>query len=263
MALIRVGFFSRALGMCTSCDVIIPQLPDVDTPARYYPTMYLLHPLFKSHSTWQRQSSIERHAARHGVAVVMPDAQLSSYADMRHGGKWFTYIADELPEIMRGFFPLSDKREDTFICGASMGGYGALKIGLNRPERFCVIGSLSSGYTSYRGYISRQDDRGLSLQWLTFGDTGLDEEDLDTAAKARAIAESGVNVPRVFITCGSEDEILLNNAREGRDFFRSFDGNPFDFQYTEHPGGHVWSFWDAHICDFFRYIGLSGRECLY
>ena len=59
------------------------------------------------------------------------------------------------------------------------------------------------------------------------------------------------------MTCGADDAILLPNAREGRDFFQSFEGNPFDFVYEEHPGGHSWSYWDAHICDFFRYIGLT------
>ena len=151
MALIRIGFFSTVLGMCTSCDVILPQQTDADAPAREFPVMYLLHNLTKSHSTWQRMTCIERYALNHGVAVVMPDAQLSSYADMVHGGKFFTYIADELPGLMRSFFPLSGRREDTFICGASMGGYGALKIGLTRPEQYGVIGSLSSGYTSYHG----------------------------------------------------------------------------------------------------------------
>jgi len=256
MALIRMGFFSKSLGMCTSCDVILPQQPACSCAARPFPTVYLLHPISKSHSSWQRLTSIERYACRYGVAVVMPDAQLSSYADMLHGGKWFTYIADELPQIMRGFFPLSDKREDTFVCGASMGGYGALKIALNRPETFGAAGSLSSGYISYRGYISRENERGLSLQWLTFEENGLDEEGAASTAKAQALAASGENAPRIFITCGTEDPILLENCREARDFFGSFEGNPFDFVYTEHPGGHDWDFWDAHICDFFEYAGL-------
>lgn len=253
MALIRIGFFSETLGMCTSCDVILPQLASADEPARKFPVMYLLHGLTRSHSTWQRMTSIERYAVAHGVAVIMPEAHQSSYADMLHGGKYFTFIADELPRVMRGFFPLSDKREETFICGASMGGYGALKIGLNRPEQYGAIGSLSSGYTSYRGYLTREDDRGVSLMALTFGENGLDAEDADTTAKACAIAESGENAPRIFITCGSDDSILLENAREARDFFSGFEGNPFEFEYTEHPGGHDWAYWDAHICDFLRY----------
>ena len=107
MALIRIGFFSTVLGMCTSCDVILPQQTDADAPAREFPVMYLLHNLTKSHSTWQRMTCIERYALNHGVAVVMPDAQLSSYADMLHGGRFFTYIADELPGIVHSFFPVS------------------------------------------------------------------------------------------------------------------------------------------------------------
>ena len=78
MALIRIGFFSESLGMCTSCDVILPQLTRADEPARPFPTMYLLHNLMKSHSTWQRLTGIERYAVAHGVAVIMPDAHLSS-----------------------------------------------------------------------------------------------------------------------------------------------------------------------------------------
>ena len=262
MALIRTGFFSRELGMCTNCNVILPQLRDMNAPSKEFPVVYLLHTLMSGHTAWQRMTSIERYANAYGVAVVMPDGQLSSYADMLHGGKFFSYIADELPGIMQGFFPFSGKREETFIAGCSMGGYGALKIGLNRPEQYAAIGSLSSGYTSYRGYISREDDRGVSLQYLTFGENGLDAEDADTTAKARAIVESGENVPRIFMSCGAEDAILLQNAREGRDFFQSFEGDPFDFVYEEHPGGHSWSYWDAHICDFFRYIGLTADNRL-
>lgn len=262
MALIRTQFFSESLGMCVSCDVVLPQLTRADEPGRTFPVMYLLHNLTKSHSSWQRMTCIERYAVNHGLVVVMPDAQLSSYADMLHGGKFFTYIADELPQTMKRFFPLSGRREETFICGCSMGGYGALKIGLSRPEQYGCIGSLSSGYTSYRGYISRKDDRGLSLQYLTFGETGLDEEDVETAEKARAIVRSGQNIPRIFITCGKSDPLLLDNAREARDFFSSFEGNPFDFVYTEEPGSHNWSYWDAHICDFLRYAGLNPRQHL-
>lgn len=256
MALIRVGFFSEVLSLCTSCDVILPQLTDADAPAKTFPSLYLLHNLGKNHSAWQRMTAIERYANRYGVAVIMPDGHLSSYSDMLHGGKFFTYIADELPGIMENFFPLSKKRGETMICGASVGGYGALKIGLARPERFGCIGSLSSGYTSYRGYIDREDDRGISLNGLTFGESP-EEEDARTAERARTLAKSGVNVPRIFITCGESDPMLLENSREARDFFASFEGNPFDFCYTEHPGGHNWNYWDAHICDFLDYAGLK------
>lgn len=257
MALIKIGFFSETLRMCANCTVILPQLPDADAPAKKFPTLYLLHGISRSNSAWQRMTRIEHYALTHGVAVVMPDGSLSSYADMKHGLKYFSFIADELPKVMRNFFPLSDKREENFICGASMGGYGALKIGLSRPEQYAAIGSLSSGISGCRACLARLDDRGLSLEELTFGKGGLDAEEAAIVANARAIAESGENAPRVFITCGSEDTRLLESTRRTRDFFQSFPGNPFDLEYTEHPGGHDWGYWDAHICDFLRFAGLK------
>lgn len=262
MALIRIGFFSEALGMCTNCNVILPQMPTAEEPGKTFPVVTLLHNLMKSHSTWQRMTAIERYAISYGVAVVMPDAQVSSYADMLHGGKFFTYIADELPKIMRGFFPFSDKREDNFIAGCSMGGYGALKIGLNRPETFGVIGSLSSGMNACKNCLSRKGGAEASLEDLIFGEGGVEADNADTAAKAAALAESGEAVPRIFMTCGSEDNHLLEHARATRDFLASFEGNPFDLEYTEHPGGHNWAFWDGHICDFFRFAGLTGDQKL-
>ena len=255
MALIHANFFSEALGMCASCEVILPQpRPGADNaPLK---NMLLLHPIFGNASSWMRMTSIERYAEARRLAVIMPDASLSSYYDMVHGLPYFRYLADELPAVMRRFFPLSDRREDCFVCGASMGGYGALKLALLRPERFGAVGSLSSGYTSYRGFISREYAGGWSLQDLTFGPGGLDEEDRALTEQIRRLAQGEGPRPRVFITVGSEDRVLLENSREARDAFRALDGDPFDFHYSEHPGGHDWDFWDRHIRDFFDWAGL-------
>ena len=74
----------------------------------------------------------------------MPTTQLGWYTDMHIGYKWWTYISKELPAICRSFFPyMSDKREDTFAAGLSMGGYGAFKAALGAPETFCAGASLS------------------------------------------------------------------------------------------------------------------------
>ena len=80
-----------------------------------------------------------------GIAVVMPNGHLSFYTDMHVGMPYFTFITKELPAICRSFFPnMSDKREDTFVAGLSMGGYGALKCGLRAPEVFSHAAALSA-----------------------------------------------------------------------------------------------------------------------
>ena len=98
MALVHAGFFSEALGMCASCDVIIPQysrsligMKTAQTDSRK--VLWLLHGASDDQTIWQRRTSIERYAAPLGLAVVMPAAHLSSYADMAHGGKFFTCSA--------------------------------------------------------------------------------------------------------------------------------------------------------------------------
>lgn len=246
MALIHVGFFSRALGMCTSCNVVLPQLRSADEPAQTFPVLTLLHGFGDNHTSWVRKTNIETAAEERGLAVVMPEAHLSSYTDMAHGGKFFTYIADELPGIMRSFFPLSARREDNFIGGCSMGGYGALKIGLMRPENYAGIVSLSSGHISYRGLISRKDDRGVSLQQMAFGENGLDEEDAMLDARLEEVARSG-RAPRVFITVGQSDPYLLENARRTRDMMRACTGDPYRLVYDEQPGEHGWRYWNAQL----------------
>jgi S-formylglutathione hydrolase FrmB len=119
MALIHTNFFSESLGMCVAVDVILPQASnrligmETTTTAEKHPVLWLLHGASDNHTIWQRRTSIERYVAPLGLAVVTPNAHLSSYADMAHGGKYFTYMADELPRLMRTFFPLSDKRGTT------------------------------------------------------------------------------------------------------------------------------------------------------
>ena len=149
MALIQCDFFSEILGISSSMCVILPQ----DTTNQIgmegshkrqrYPTLYLLHGYSDDYTIWQRRTSIERYVASLGIAVVMPNAGKSYYTDMKKGDKYFTFISQEVPELARSFFPLSEKREDNFIAGLSMGGYGAFKVALTYPERFCAAASLS------------------------------------------------------------------------------------------------------------------------
>ena len=152
MAYMQVEMFSQALHMAVGVDVILPQpvkneigLESGEKTDQKYPTLWLLHGATDDQTTWQRRTSIERYVAPLGLAVVMPSAHLSSYTDMAHGGAFYTYIVEELPVLMRQFFPLSEKREDNFIAGNSMGGYGAMKIGINNPDRYAAIGCFSAG----------------------------------------------------------------------------------------------------------------------
>ena len=70
---------------------------------------------------------------------------------------------------------------------------------------------------------------------------------------ALAAGEEGKPIPRIYHSTGSED-FLLDAAHFTRDFFGSFEGNPFDYIYEEDPGAHTWEYWDDHIQRFLAYI---------
>lgn len=256
MALIETRFFSKTLGMCTTVNALIPQPVNPDSPHNVYPALTLLHGYGQNASSWIRMSIIESLSRHYGVAVLMPNAFLSSYADMAHGQKFETYLSCEMPEIMRGFFPISARREENYLLGCSMGGYGAFRIGLRHPENYATIGSLSSGHRSISTFIGQKDDRGFSIKDAIFGSAGADPSDDATENLARILAESG-KAPRLFLRIGREDPYTLDNCHQSRDFFSAL---PIEFDYAEADGGHNWVFWNAQLDAFFRFCGCTCEE---
>ena len=153
MAFLEVNFFSDALGMAMSMNVVLPQKTRGNigvNPAETdgaVPTLYLLHGMSDDHTTWMRRTSIERYAEERGIAVVMPTTYLGWYTDMKYGYAYRTFIGEELPKICRSFFPmLSARREDTYVSGNSMGGYGSLALALTYPGTFGVCAPLSAAF---------------------------------------------------------------------------------------------------------------------
>ena len=261
MALIHVNFFAQSLCMCVSCDVILPEksesLIGMETSARggKHPVLWLLHGMSDNHTIWQRRTSIERYASKLGLAVVMPNAHLSGYSNMAHGGQYFTYITEELPRVMRNFFPFSERREDNFVCGLSMGGAGAMKIGLAKSDNYAAIGCLSAGAMNRTDDEVKASERLQKRMHLLYGDRDLTGTEEDVWGNARKILAEGKTPPRIYHACGDKD-FLLERAHETRDFFTVMPGNPFDYTYEEDPGAHTWEFWDDHIQKFLAFLKL-------
>ena len=150
MAFLQANIYSNVLEMEVMIDVILPQSTKkkIGTQSQStgtdLPVLYLLHGMNGNHSVWQRRTSIERYAAEYQLAVIMPSTDLGWYTDTTYEMKYWTFIAEELPQICHELFPqLTQKREKTFAAGLSMGGYGAVKLGLRKPDQFAAVASLS------------------------------------------------------------------------------------------------------------------------
>jgi len=246
MALINCNFFSEVLGMSMSMNVILPQetIGQVGVSNKTnegpFRCLYLLHGLSDNHSIWQRHTSIERYVASLGIAVVMPNVHRSFYTDMRHGYKYWTYISEEIPRLARSFFPLSDKREDNFVAGLSMGGYGAFKLALTCPDRFCAAASLS-GALNMADRLDEIDEEDRSLIYGHEAEVRGSENDL--LALAERAVHGRAQVPRLYQCCGTEDFLYDHNICF-RDHALSLG---LDLTYEESPGEHEWGYWDKQI----------------
>ena len=146
MANIDLKFYSYYLGMESSAQVILPdERPYMvqDHGDKKYPVLYLLHGQFDDDTAYIRKSLIETYVQNKDLIVVMPNVHRSFYTNCKEGHEYYNFIEKELPVIIGNFFHASRKREDQFIAGLSMGGYGALKIALNAPEKYAACASMS------------------------------------------------------------------------------------------------------------------------
>ncbi len=242
MAYIQLHVFSRALGIQTEVGVIMPQRDTTGeigienaVKTEKYRTLYLLHGLSDDQSIWHRRTSIERYATEYGVCVVMPCGGRSFYINQQNGQAYYNFIAKELPAIIGEFLNVSDKREDRFIAGNSMGGYGALKIALKENKTFGGGAGLSSV----------ADIRTDMFKELLEGVVGKenylsDDEDLFALS---AKYENSETKPRLWMCCGTEDFLYADNVKL-RDHLQKL---TYDYTYEESEGAHTWEYWDDKI----------------
>ena len=165
MAFLQVQFFSKVLNVASTVNVILPEANQgIGIQAKkgdaLPKVLYLLHGYSDDHSIWMRRTSVERYAAAHDLAVIMPAVNHSFYCNEAHGERYWDYVSEELPKTMHRFFRISDKTEDTFVAGLSMGGYGAMRLALTYPERFAAAASFS-GAVDITGMVQRAGFSGM------------------------------------------------------------------------------------------------------
>lgn len=259
MAFLEVNFFSDVLGMCMSMNVILPyakqeyDCPQAIAEGDTYPTLYLLHGMGDDHTSWMRNTSIERYASSRRMAVVMPSTYLGWYTDMKYGYAYRTFIGEELPKICRSFFPgMSHRREDNYISGLSMGGYGALAMALTYPETYSIAAPLSAAFDPKHLYNSN-DNYFCDI----FGDIdSFDGSDNDLFYLAERNMREGKPLPELYIACGTDDSLLGENRR----MREKLDQLGYDFTYSESPGNHNWAFWDKEIQNVLAFIDSRRRR---
>ncbi|MBQ9941586.1 MAG: esterase family protein [Christensenellaceae bacterium] len=247
MALFRGDIFSKTMGLDTQVNVIFPDIPyDIESIYTEPKVLYLLHGLTDNASAWARLTQVEYFARLYNFIVVMPEVQRSMYWDMTYGPAYFTYVADELPSLAGSIFNLPQGKENTFIAGLSMGGYGSLKVAFSRPEKFAGAASFSGG-VDVNGIIDTfcqpGNPHGSEKDLIAVFGPDYKEKELNDVFALGVKLAGDEDRPRLLQTCGTEDFLYEDNKR----LKMALDGAGYGHTYLEWPGGHEWPFWNKSL----------------
>jgi S-formylglutathione hydrolase FrmB len=253
MSRFQCSFQSHALHLPITITVVLPypvfdprslneSLDDIYEPGAKFRTLYLFHGAFADANSWSLCTRVEVYAEQHGLAVVMPSVGNSFYANLMHGPAYWSFVSEELPRFVRSIFPLSAKREDNFVAGLSMGGYGALKMALNKPEKFAAAISISGVLDVVM--VMKNPIRPLfNVDEYFGGFDKLKDSYNDLFAQVQNLKQRSSTLHRLYVACGLEDNLYEMNTK-----FRDLAiANCVPLTYEEGPGGHTWEFWDQYI----------------
>lgn len=244
MAQLLCNFVSYSLKRSVDIAVILPTISSCDfdlehppchTPAYRYPVLYLLHGYGNDYKSWLRYTSAERFAEEKRIALVLCNAENQCYMNTGSENKYYDFIAKELPEFICGNFPISSSAADTYMAGASMGGYGTLAHALTRPSEICAAGAFSPAVE-----IGTDPNMlGGNLNCLNLHGA------LEKCREARA------ELPRLFLCCGQKDflydSVLAFHQELAEKGFSHCWDNPAEFE-------HEWRFWDIELEKFLDWI---------
>ena len=231
---------SETLGMRTGLNIITPAHINYEDE-RPYKVVYLLHGLSDSHTCWSDNTQLPLFSNEYGVMFIIPEVQRSFYTDMAFGPNYYTYITEELPKICKRLFGILDARDNTYIMGLSMGGYGALKASLDRPWQYGGCAAFSAACdlrdAARPGALMSESE----IQAICGMEMEIKPE-MDVFSLAEKCSQSEVK-PRIYMSCGTEDFIYQMSVKF-RDFMQNLN---YDYTYEEWPGEHNWYFWNESL----------------
>lgn len=248
MADITMSFFSAAMARHVTIQAIVPfdlagtgELFNYSAP---FKTLYFLPGFSANAQNIVSTTTLAAYAQARGFAVIIPDGENSFYTNQEDiNALYEKFVSEELVAVTRRIFPLSDRREDTYIGGISMGGFGSLMLGSRHPDVFSKVIALSPAIYPYRqnllaaGFTTRQLDR-------YFGSESYFRENYYPLNNFKKLKDAGAQMPSIFLCCGEQDPLTYEQDVE---FVQGMAeaGMPVAHEWGE--GSHETMYWNAHL----------------
>lgn len=198
-----------------------------------YPVLYLLHGYGNDYMCWYRYTSVERYAEERRIAIVTCSVENKMYMNVDAVKEnYFDFVRTELPEFICANFPISDRPQDTYLGGLSMGGYGTLMHGLSHPESYRAIGAFSP-----------------AVVLAKMADSFIKPLDISQLLEEDVLQKK--QIPDLFLCCGKDDSLFPYVE----DFHSLLQKNGISHRYDAVEGyEHEWAFWDGELLAFLDWI---------
>lgn len=270
MAIVKVNFFSESLLRMVNLMCVIPidkremdgeGLREIDKPMK---TLYLMHGIYGGEYDWITSTRLFKWAKDRNLAVILPAGENSFYSDQRAAHQYFgRFIGEELVKFTRTMFRLSDRREDTFVGGLSMGAMGAFYAALRYPDTFGYVGALSTALVSES--FPKKDDPSMYLLGsrsyfeAVFGKEALYRgSEMDPYRLAADLKASGKPFPHIYMAIGEDDPLLPGNLKY-ETYLKDL-GAPIEFHTDK--GAHDWAFWDRNLYRLLEWLPVERRPAV-
>lgn len=245
---------SAALGRTMRYRVLLPE--GYEGSGQRYRALYLLHGLTGDYMDWSTRTDLATIARTVPLVIVMPDGENAWYTNAADKGPRFEdYIADDLVKDVESKYRVIQARYGRAIAGLSMGGYGALKIGLKRPGTFAAAGGFSSALAVTDPKFDDSLTRFKEQLYAIYGPAGSETR---TANDVLLIVEKAVpgRAPAVYFDCGTEDGLLDSNRELGA----ALKKRGLAYEYHEVPGAHTWDYWNRRVDVFLPWLMRAFRD---
>jgi len=252
--ILRGNFFSQKLEMETSITIVAPN----KFYSQPYKVVYLLHGLCGRSGDWVDYTMLPNYSKDYQAIFIMPEVARSFYSDMKYGLNYFSFITEEVPLMSNSILNISKKRDDIAVIGASMGGYGALKCALSKPEQYgfcCAFSSpclllkenlqYSEGAKKFKDLFGEQLFKDFQAVFGEKIEWNAREDVIELAKKAK----DKTIKPQLYLACGTEDYLYNDNKR----FHGILQDLGYNSIFEDWHGNHDWSFFDEALKRALKY----------
>jgi len=220
----------------------------VFTPKNYnksvkYPAVFLLHGWGGNHYQWSEFVNLRKLSDDYNFIIICPDAFNDSWYvnnPVRKNSRYADFFIKELiPYITNKY---SVNKENIFVSGLSMGGFGAVSFFLDNQNLFKSCAS-TSGVLNLKTF---KNSLGLEKAIGIYEDNPENYTNVNVIEKLDKLKQ----IKPFMIDCGTEDRIYVTN----KEFYEKCLGNKIPLTFISQPGKHDRAYWGKAILNHFNFF---------